>query len=81
MVRADVPGSESKGLDIGFSGNLLAIRGERKDEHGGENGFLYWLERPGGSLGRSLALPADVKEDGIAALDEGGYSERFHPED
>jgi len=72
MVRADVPGIDAKRLDISISGNLLTIRGERKEEYRGESGSFHWLARPYGSLGRSFTLPADVKEDGIEALDKGG---------
>ncbi len=72
LVKADIPGIDAKGLDITVSGNLLTIRGERKEEQKGENESFHWMERRFGSFSRSFTLPADVKQDGIQAAYKDG---------
>ncbi len=72
VVRADLPGVEVKDLDIGITGNLLTIRGERKEEHTEEGEYFFSTERKFGSFNRSITLPADVKEEGIEATFKDG---------
>jgi HSP20 family protein len=67
IVKADLPGIDAKSLDIGLSGNVLTISGERKEEREEKTGRYYSLERQFGSFSRSFLLPADVKEEGIEA--------------
>ncbi len=66
-VKADLPGIDPKSLDIGLAGNVLTIKGEKKEEHEEKNERYYTIERQFGSFSRSFRLPSDVKEDGIEA--------------
>ena len=67
VVKADLPGIDPKNLDISLTGNVLTIRGEKKEEREEKNERYYTLERQFGSFSRSFMLPADVKEEGIGA--------------
>ena len=67
VVKADLPGIDPKNLDISLTGNVLTIRGEKKEEREEKNERYYTLERQFGSFTRSFMLPADVKEEGIGA--------------
>ncbi len=40
-VKADLPSIEAKDLDISLKGNLLTVRGERKEEHTEENTSFF----------------------------------------
>ncbi|MGO9020003.1 MAG: Hsp20/alpha crystallin family protein [Syntrophobacteraceae bacterium] len=72
VVKADLPGIDPKNLDISLAGNVLTIRGEKKEEREEKNERYYTLERQFGSFSRSFMLPADVKEEGIEASYKGG---------
>lgn len=72
IVRADLPGIDAKNLDISLSGNVLTIRGEKKDERTEEKENYYYCERKFGSFSRSFTLPSDVKEEGIEATYKDG---------
>jgi len=67
VVKADLPGIDPKNLDISLTGNVLTIRGEKKEEREEKNERYYTIERQFGSFSRSFMLPSDVKEDGIEA--------------
>src|SRR5512138_3151409 len=66
-VRADLPGTDAKNIDISLSGNVLTIRGVRKDERTEEKENYFFSERQFGSFSRSFTLPPDVREEGIEA--------------
>jgi HSP20 family protein len=58
-----MPGMNSKDLDISLNGNLLTIRGEKKQESKTKSGDCYCSERTYGKFSRSVRLPANVKHD------------------
>lgn len=72
IVKGDLPGIDSKNLEINLSGNILIVRGEKQEEHKEENESFHWMERQFGSFTRSFTLPADVKQDGIEATYKDG---------
>jgi HSP20 family protein len=63
IVEAAMPGMNSKDLDISLNGDLLTIRGEKKEERKTKNGDCYCSERAYGKFSRSVRLPANVKHD------------------
>ena len=63
IVEAEMPGMNSKDLDISLNGNLLTIKGEKKQERETTNGDCYRSERTYGKFSRSVRLPANVKQD------------------
>ena len=63
IVEAEMPGMNSKDLDISLNGDLLTIRGVKKQERKTKNGDCYCSERTLGKFSRSVRLPASVKHD------------------
>lgn len=63
IVEAEMPGMNSKDLDISLNGDLLTIRGEKKQERKTKNGDCYCSERSYGKFSRSVRLPANVKHE------------------
>jgi HSP20 family protein len=64
VVEAEMPGMDSKSLDISLNGDLLTIRGEKKQETKTDNDDGYCIERTYGKFSRSVRLPANVKSNG-----------------
>ena len=59
-VRCDLPGVDRKDLDISVSGNVLTIKGEKKDEKEEKDSSWYRRESWSGSFQRSVTLPDEV---------------------
>jgi HSP20 family protein len=66
-IRLDVPGLESKDIDIEVSGNIVTIRGERKEEKEEKGKSFHRVERRHGAFARTLTLPRNVNGDEAAA--------------
>jgi HSP20 family protein len=64
VVQAEMPGMDSKSLDISLNGDLLTIRGEKKQETKTDNDGCYCTERIYGKFSRSVRLPGNVKSKG-----------------
>ena len=64
VVEAEMPGMDSKSLDISLNGNLLTIRGEKKQETKTDNDDCYCIGRTYGKFSRSVRLPDHVKSNG-----------------
>jgi len=64
VVEAEMPGMDSKSLDISLNGDLLTIIGEKKQETKTDNDDSYCIERTYGKFSRSVRLPANVKSNG-----------------
>ena len=60
FIKAELPGMDEKDMDLDIRGNVLTIRGEKKNvkEDRGENHYLG--DRYYGSFRRTFQLPADV---------------------
>ena len=63
VVEAEMPGMNSKDFDISLNGDLLTIRGEKKQERKAKNDDCYCSERRYGKFSRSVRLSANVKHD------------------
>ena len=64
IVKADLPGLEIKDLDVTLRGDVLTIKGEKKEE---KTKSCHRVERRYGSFERSVRLPAAVKGDPVKA--------------
>jgi HSP20 family protein len=66
-VTAELPGMDEKDIDVSVTGDLLVIKGEKKQEKEEKNKNYYLSERSYGAFQRSFSLPAGVDRDKIAA--------------
>jgi HSP20 family protein len=67
VIKAELPGIEKKDLHVTVEGDVLTIKGERKQEEEISQGDYYRSERVFGSFSRSISLPAAVEKDKIKA--------------
>lgn len=67
QVTAELPGLAEKDLDVRLDGNLLTIRGEKREEKTDTEGDWTHTERCYGSFVRSVPLGTEVDEAKIAA--------------
>jgi HSP20 family protein len=62
-VSAELPGLDEKEVDVTLSGNLLTIKGEKKEEQDETKGDYWHSERRYGYFERSVQLPQAVDAD------------------
>jgi len=67
VVKAEVPGMDSKDIDISLSDGMLTIKGEKKQEKEEKEGDYHLVERSYGAFVRSVQLPKEVKAEKISA--------------
>lgn len=75
VVKAELPGVDPKEVDVNLTGNLLTIKGEKRDEREEKGSSFHRVERSFGSFSRSFQLPCDVEEEKIAATYKDGVLE------
>jgi HSP20 family protein len=67
-LSAEMPGIDEKDIDVSVTGNILTIRGERREEKTEEReGHTICRERRYGTFERSISLPIEVDMDNISA--------------
>jgi HSP20 family protein len=66
-VRMDIPGMESKDIDVQVHGNMVTVSGERKEEKEEKGKTFHRVERRTGKFSRSFTLPCAINEDEVAA--------------
>jgi len=79
VVRADLPGMEAKDVDISVLGNVLTIKGERKDKKEVKGHEYIRREVTYGSFERRMTLPAGVDAEKIQAKCKDGVLEVTMP--
>lgn len=72
LIKAELPGLETKDVNVSISGDLLTIKGEKKKEKEEKNEHHYYMERYSGSFERSFRIPVSVKADKIEAVFDKG---------
>lgn len=72
VVKAELPGVDPKKVEISLSGNVLTIKGEKKQEKEEKEENYHLVERRYGSFLRSIRLPVEVQEDKIEASYKNG---------
>jgi len=72
VVKAELPGTDAKDIDVSITGNVLTIKGEKKEEQEEKDEHRHYVGRYYGTFRRSFQLPADVKTDKIDAAFEKG---------
>ena len=79
IVRADVPGLEAKDVEVSVLGNVLTIKGERKDEKEVKREQYIRREVSYGGFERRMALPEGAVTDKIKAQFKNGVLEVTMP--
>ena len=64
-ISVELPGLESKDIELTLNNNLLTIKGEKKEEHEEKKKDYYVSERSYGAFQRSFTLPDDIDADKI----------------
>ena len=72
IVKAELPGVDPKEVDISLTGNMLTVRGEKREQHEEKGENVYRVERTFGSFSRTFPLPCEVREDQITATYKDG---------
>jgi HSP20 family protein len=75
VVRADLPGVESKDLNVTADNGVLTISGQRHSEQREQHQGFSRLERVEGAFLRRFTLPENVKADDIRARHSNGVLE------
>lgn len=71
-ITAELPGMSEKDIDVTISGDMLTIKGEKREEKEEKAPNYYVSERRFGFFQRSFALPDGVDRDKIEAKFENG---------
>lgn len=66
-LRADLPGVEEKDVEIRLDGDLVTIRGEKREERSENGDQRRFVERSYGSFERSVRLPFTPDEEDVKA--------------
>lgn len=66
-IEAELPGLETKDVQINLADNVLTIRGEKKSEREEKDKDYHLVERSFGSFSRSVQLPQGVKPEDVSA--------------
>lgn len=72
VVKAEVPGIDAKDIDISLTGDVLTIKGEKKQEKEEKEEDYHLVERRYGAFSRSIRLPAEVESTKIKASYKNG---------
>ncbi len=79
VVRADLPGVAQKDVKVSLLGDVLTIRGERKQTQETKGQNLHRVERRYGTFERSFSLGVAVRADQVKASYRDGVLEIHVP--
>jgi HSP20 family protein len=71
-ITAELPGLEAKDVDVAIAGDMLTIKGEKKQEKEEKDEYHHVVERTYGAFSRMVRLPAPVAADKIKASFKNG---------
>ncbi len=72
VVKAEIPGIEPKEIEVSLEGQMLTVKGEKKQEKEEKDEQYYRVERSYGSFMRSVRLPAAVDGSKVTAAFKNG---------
>ncbi|MBN2143443.1 MAG: Hsp20/alpha crystallin family protein [Candidatus Aureabacteria bacterium] len=67
IVTAEIPGIDTKDLNITVNNSLLTLEGEKKEEDLGKDAVYHRSERGTGKFSRTIRLPFEADEGKISA--------------
>ncbi len=79
VVRADLPGLDPKDIEVSVIGNVLTIKGERKDEKEVKKENYFRREVSYGAFERHIILPEGAQTDKVKATFKNGVVEVTMP--
>ncbi len=71
-VTVELPGLKEDDIDVEFTGDLLRIRGEKKDERDEKQHNFHRIERTFGMFERVVPIPVDVDRSQVQATFKNG---------
>jgi HSP20 family protein len=66
-ITVELPGLDAKDVDLSISGDMLVLKGEKRQESEQKDKNYHFSERAYGSFQRAFELPASVDRDKISA--------------
>ncbi len=72
IVTAELPGIDTKDLDVTLSDGILTVKGEKKEEKEDKGKDYHRIERRYGSFHRSFQIPGEIKADKVDASYKNG---------
>ena len=75
FVTLELPGVREKDMHVSITGDMLAVKGERRFESDVKDEGYYRLERGYGKFERSIPLPIPVQADKVKATYRDGVLE------
>jgi HSP20 family protein len=67
VITAELPGVTEKDVEVNLAGDLLTIKGQKKEEKTHKSGESTHVERRYGSFARSVRLPFEPKDERVEA--------------
>ncbi len=67
LVKAELPGIDQKDIEVSLSGDVLTIKGEKREEKEEKGENIHRVERSYGSFSRAFTLPCEVKSEAVEA--------------
>ncbi len=71
-VKAEIPGMDPKDIDVSLAGDMLIIKGEKKEEKEEKDENFHRIEMRRGVFSRTVRIPVPVDKDKIEAKYEKG---------
>ena len=71
-VKVDLPGLTEKDVEVNLSGDILTVKGERKEETEEKDENYYRKERVYGTFIRQVQIPKKIKADQVKAKFKNG---------
>jgi HSP20 family protein len=71
-ITADLPGVAESDIDLRLEGDMLIIRGEKRQQRDREEGGYRLVERSSGAFQRGLRLPFEADPESVKADYENG---------
>ena len=72
VITAELPGMTAKDIEVSISGDLLTLKGEKKQEKEEQEESYHLVERRYGTFSRNIRLPAEVDPQKIRANHKDG---------
>ena len=65
-ISAELPGIDTRDIDVSVSGDMLVVKGEKRQEKEEKDKNYHFSERSYGSFQRAFELPASVDRNNVA---------------